>query len=61
MCLEEVNSIIAALSKLNIIQMEISDQLLYISSVSKFAESIKPLIVKYANKLPENSTSFFKL
>jgi predicted cation transporter len=41
--------------------MEIKDQIKCLAAISMFAESIKPLIVKYIDRLPERSTFLFKL
>lgn len=55
--IEIINSIV----KIDFSQMDILDQALFLTSLQKFAESMKPLVVKYSDKLPENSTFLLKL
>lgn len=61
MQIEELNDIMQAVSKLDIARMEVKDQLLYLSAGLQFAETVKPLVIKYANELPENNKFLFKL
>lgn len=58
---EEMNDIMQALPKLDIASMEVQDQLLYLAAGLRFAESIKPLVVKYSNRLPEDVKFLLKL
>lgn len=57
----EVFEIIDSISEINWNEAEFKDQILLSMSVTQFAEQVKPLIVKYADKLPEASTFLFKL
>lgn len=61
MQIEELNDIMQAISKLDIAQMEVQDQLLYMTAGLKFAEMVKPLVVKYADKLPQDCKFLMKL
>lgn len=61
MQMEEVNSIIQAVSSLDITNMELQDQLLYLSAGLKLAEMLKPLVIKYADKLPQDCKFLVKL
>lgn len=58
---QEIIDIMDAVGTLNLAEMEIQDQALYLMSISQFAERMKPIVVKYANKFPENSTFLFKI
>lgn len=57
----EVSEVFNALSKLDFVSMDITDQMAYILAANQFAERMKPLIVKYAEKLPEKTTFLFKM
>lgn len=61
MTAKETQEVMDAISKLDITQMDWKDQLLYMAAMSEAAERIKPLVVKYANRLPEKSTFLLKL
>lgn len=58
---QEISDIIISVGTLNLAEMEVQDQALYLMSIQKFAERMKPLVVKYADKLPEESTFLFKM
>lgn len=58
---QEIIDIMNAVGTLNLAEMEIQDQVLYFMSISQFAERMKPLVVKYSDKLPESSTFLFKM
>lgn len=57
----EVIEIINSISKINWNEVEFKDQILISMSMTQFAEQVRPLIVKYADKLPESSTFLLKL
>lgn len=61
MNLQEVNDIMNAVGNFNLQEMEVQDQALYLMSISQFAERMKPLVVKYADKLPEECKFLLKL
>lgn len=61
MRIEEINEVIQALPALDFASMDVTDQIAYILATNQFAESVKPLIVKYADKLPEKTTFLFKM
>lgn len=61
MRIDELPEVFNALSKLDFSQMDITDQMAYILAANQFAERIKPLIVKYADNLPEKTTFLFKM
>lgn len=58
---EELNDIMQAISKLDIPSMEVQDQLLYLSAGLQFAEAVKPLVIKYADKLPSGTGFLMRL
>lgn len=57
----EIETIINAASEIDFTQMDWKDHLIYMAAMSEMAEKIKPLVVKYADKLPENATFLLKL
>lgn len=61
MSIEEVNDIIIAISKLDIEKMDVQDQLLYLHAGLQYAETVKPLVIKHADKLPEKTNFLLKL
>lgn len=61
MRIDEVPEVFDALSKLDLASMDVVDQMAYILAANQFAERTKPLIVKYADKLPEKTTFLFKM
>lgn len=61
MSIEEVNDIITAVSKLDIEKMDVQDQLLYLYAGLQYAETVKPLVIKYLDKLPEKTNFLLKL
>lgn len=58
---EEAAEVIKAISVLDFPHMEVQDQAMFMLFTDQFAERIKPLIVKYADKLPEKTTFLFKM
>lgn len=58
---QEIIDIFNAVGTLNLPEMEIQDQALYLMSISQFAERMKPIVLKYTDKLPKNSTFLFKI
>lgn len=61
MRIEGINEVMSALSKLDFAQMDITDQMAYILAANQFAEKMKPIVVKYADKLPDKTTFLFKM
>lgn len=61
MIINEVQEVLVAASKLDVTQMHWTDQLIYMAAMSEMAEKIKPLVVKYADRLPGNETFLLKL
>lgn len=53
--------IMTSVGTLNLSEMEVQDQALYLMSISQFAERMKPLVVKYSDKMSEKSTFLFKV
>lgn len=58
---QEVTDIIANVPKLDFASMEVSDQIIYMTSMMEFAKNMKPLIVKYSDNLPQDSKFLFKM
>lgn len=58
---QEIIDTFNAVGTFNLAEMEIQDQVLYLMSISQFAERMKPLVAKYSDKLPESSTFLFKM
>lgn len=58
---QEVIQTINAVSALNPDDTDVQDQLKFFSATLQFAEQIKPLVVKYANKMPKDSNFLLKL
>lgn len=61
MKLQEVNDIIQAFPKFDISEMEMEDQIYVMMATTQFAEKLKPIVVKYADKLPKSNTFLFKM
>lgn len=61
MTCQEAIDVINSISEINLEEADCQDQLLIAMATAQFAEQIKPIVVKYANKLPENSTFLVKL
>lgn len=61
MKLQEVNDIIQAFPKLDISEMEMEDQIYVMMATTQFAEKLKAIVVKYADKLPKSNTFLFKM
>lgn len=61
MTCQEAIDVINSISEINLEEADCQDQLLLVMATAQFAEQIKPIVVKYANKLPESSTFLFKL
>lgn len=57
----EMTEVIDSVSKLDIGHMDITDQIKYLSAMNQFAESVKPLVLKYANDMPRGSKFLFKM
>lgn len=57
----EMQEIIMAVSKIDLITMDYQDQLTYIAAMGEMAKKVKPLVVKYADRLPGNETFLLKL
>ena len=58
---QEIIDIMNAVGTLNLAEMEIQDQALYLMSISQFAERMKPIVLKYTDKLSGKSTFLFKM
>ena len=58
---QELNDVMESINKLDISNMEAQDFALYLISLTKFAEAVKPLVIKYADRLPENAKFMLKL
>lgn len=61
MTTQELIDIVNNVFKINFDKADMQDQILFMSALHKFAEQVKPLTVKYVDKLPEGSTFLFKL
>ena len=57
----ETMEAIDSVSKLNIEHMDMADQIKYLSAMNQFAESVKPLVLKYVNDIPKGSKFLFKM
>lgn len=57
----EMIEVIGFVSKLNIEHMDMADQIKYLSAMNQFSESVKPLVLKYANDMPRGSKFLFKM
>lgn len=57
----ELQDIMECVSTLDLTSMDLQDQALYMLSICELSENIKPLVVKYSNKLPDSSKFLFKL
>lgn len=58
---QELSDIMAAATKIDWERTEVLDQILYTTAYLKFAEAIKPLVIKYADKLPTDVKFLLKL
>lgn len=58
---QEAVDIINAAFKMGIDTMDMEDQAIFLLSTAQYAEKLKPLIARYADKLPENTTFLFKM
>ena len=61
MNMQEVPEIITAIGQLPMEQMDWKDQMFLIVEMAEFAQKMKPLVLKYADRLPESSTFLFKM
>lgn len=57
----EMIDVINSVSNLNIERMDMADQVKYLSVMNQFAESVKPLVLKYVNDMPRGSKFLFKM
>lgn len=56
-----MTEVINSVSNLNIEHMDMADQIKHLSAMNQFAESVKPLVLKYANDMPKGSKFLFKM
>jgi hypothetical protein len=61
MSIDEVNNIFKLVGELDMSRMEIQDQMRMSLAFCEFAETMKPIVMKYCNDLPEKSTYLFKM
>lgn len=61
MNMQEVPEIITAVGQLPMEQMDWQDQMFLMAASAEFADKMKPLVIKYADRLPESSTFLFKM
>lgn len=57
----EMTEVIDSVLKLNMKHMDMADQIKYLSAMNQFAESVKPLVLKYVNDMPKESKFLFKM
>lgn len=57
----EIDSTLKVLSKLEIKDFDMTDQIIYLAALTEFAEKTKPLVLKYSDRLPSGSTFLLKL
>lgn len=57
----EMTEVINSVSNLNIEYMDVRDQIKYLTAMNQFAESVKPLVLKYVNDMSKNSKFLFKM
>lgn len=57
----EMTEVINSVSNLNMEYMDVADQIKYLSAMNQFAESVKPLVLKYVNNMPKDSKFLFKM
>lgn len=57
----EIDNALKALSKLDIAQLDMGDQIIYLAALTEFAEKIKPIVLKYSDRLPNGSTFLLKI
>lgn len=57
----EMTEVIDSVSNLNAECMDVADQIKYLSAMNQFAESVKPLVLKYVNDMPRGSKFLFKM
>ena len=58
---QEMSDIFLSIEKLKLAEMDVQDQITCITAFSQFAETLKPLVVKYIDKVPTGNTFLFKL
>jgi hypothetical protein len=61
MSIDEVNNIFKLVGELDMLEMELQDQMKMTLAYCEFAETMKPIVLKYCNELPEKSTYLFKM
>lgn len=59
--INEIQEVAKALSEIYFTEMTTTDRISYMLAVRCFMENVKPLITKYADKLPEKTTFLFKM
>lgn len=57
----EMTEVIDSVSKLDMGHMDMADQIKYLYAMNQFAESVKPLVLKYVNDMPKGSKFLFKM
>lgn len=57
----EMTEVINSVSKLDMGHMDMIDQIKYLYAMNQFAESVKPLVLKYVNDIPKGSKFLFKM
>lgn len=57
----EMTEVLNSVSNLNMECMDVRDQIKYLTAMNQFAESVKPLALKYVNDMPKNSKFLFKM
>lgn len=57
----EMNEIIEQLPKLNLNQLDFSEQITLATAMIEFSEKIKPIIARHLSEMPETSNFLMKL
>ena len=61
MTISEAMDTINAISKIDMSCVDLKDQMEYMSALNGFAEKIKPIVIKYLDKVPPNANFLMKL
>lgn len=61
MTVEEMNEIMLAVSTMDMSKVDISEQVQILAAFEAFANTVKPIVVKYKATQPNGGTFLFKL
>lgn len=61
MSIDEITETLKGLMKLDLSTMDAQDQFFYMMATAQYAEKLRPLVVKYSDQLPKNTSFLFRM